>query len=444
MDNNYRVAVIESLKKIFRDKSYSNLVINNDIKNIDVKYNSIYRKSVLGVVENLMLIDWVINQMSKTKTKKMESEVLFTLRLAVYQLYFLDNSFENIVVNESVEHIKRNVNVRASKFVNAVLRNIIRNKDNIIRDMNKLSHIDFLSVKYSYPKWLVSRWIGEFGKDKIEDVLVANNSQAPFTIRVNTLKVSRGELIRILERKGMIVEECKYLDKGIIIENPVEIDKMNEYKSGLFSIQSESSMLAGQVLNPKENSLVIDLCAAPGGKSLNAAEMMKNKGKIISRDVYENKISLIEYDKKRLGVENIFVETYDATVLDRKLINRADYCIVDVPCTGLGIIRRKPEIKYNKLESDLESIQKIQFKILENASKYLKLGGELVYSTCTVNKEENINMINNFLKSNSNFIMVDISEQTKNSFETSQKGYVEIFPHLHRMDGFFIAKLKRL
>jgi 16S rRNA (cytosine967-C5)-methyltransferase len=172
--------------------------------------------------------------------------------------------------------------------------------------------------------------------------------------------------------------------------------------------------------------------------------MMKNKGKIISRDVYENKISLIEYDKKRLGVENIFVETYDATVLDRKLINRADYCIVDVPCTGLGIIRRKPEIKYNKLESDLESIQKIQFKILENASKYLKLGGELVYSTCTVNKEENINMINNFLKSNSNFIMVDISEQTKNSFETSQKGYVEIFPHLHRMDGFFIAKLKRL
>lgn len=444
MDNNYRVAVIESLKKIFRDKSYSNLVINNDIKNIDGKYGSIYRKSVLGVVENLLFIDWIINKMSKTKTKKMESEVLFTLRLAVYQIYFLENSYENIVVNESVEHIKRNVNVRASKFVNAVLRNIIRNKDNIICDMNKLSYIDFLSVKYSYPKWLVSRWINEFGKDKIEDVLVANNAQAPFTIRVNTLKVSQDELIHILESKGMIAEKCKFLDKGILIKNPVEIDKMDEYKNGMFSIQSESSILAGQILNPIENSFVIDLCAAPGGKSLNAAEMMKNTGKIISRDIYENKISLIEHEKKRLGIENIFVETYDATILDRDLINKADYCIVDVPCSGFGIIRRKPEIKYNKLESDFDSIQKIQSKILENASKYLKVGGELVYSTCTVNKEENINMINNFLKNNSDFIMVDISEQTKNSFETSKKGYVEIYPHLHSMDGFFIAKLKRL
>lgn len=444
MDNNYRVAVIESLKKIFRDKSYSNLVINNDIKNIDGKYGSIYRKSVLGVVENLLFIDWIINKMSKTKTKKMESEVLFTLRLAVYQIYFLENSYENIVVNESVEHVKRNVNVRASKFVNAVLRNIIRNKDNIICDMNKLSYIDFLSVKYSYPKWIVSRWIGEFGKDKIEDVLVANNAQAPFAIRVNTLKISRDELMHILKSKGIIAEKCKYLDKGILIKNPVEIDKMDEYKNGMFSIQSESSMLAGQILNPMENSFVIDLCAAPGGKSLNAAEMMKNTGKIISRDIYENKISLIEHEKKRLGIENIFVETYDATILDRNLINKADYCIVDVPCSGFGIIRRKPEIKYNKLESDFDSIQKIQSKILENASKYLKVGGELVYSTCTVNKEENINMINNFLKNNSDFIMVDISEQTKISFETSKKGYVEIYPHLHSMDGFFIAKLKRL
>lgn len=444
MDNNYRVSVIESLKKILRDKSYSNLVINNDIKNIEHKYNSIYRKSVLGVVENLLFIDWVINHMSKTKTKKMETEVLFTLRLAVYQLFFLENSYDNIIVNESVEHIKQKGNIRTSKFVNAVLRNIIRNKDNIISDMNKLPYKEFLGVKYSYPEWLVSKWIEEFGKDKIEKVLIANNSEAPLTIRVNTLKISIENLMDILKNKGLIVRKCRYLDKGLIIDNPSDIDKSEEYKNGLFSIQSESSMLAGQVLNPKANSLLIDLCAAPGGKSLNAAEMMEDTGKIISRDIYDNKISLIKNEKMRLGIKNIFAETYDATMLDNDLIERANYCIVDVPCTGLGIIRRKPEIKYNKLESDLDDIQKIQYKILENASKYLKINGELVYSTCTVNKTENINIIKKFLKNNKKFIAVDISEQTKNAFDTASKGYVEIYPHLHFMDGFFIAKLKRL
>jgi len=444
MENNYRISVIESLKKIFKDKSYSNLVINNDIKNIEHKYYSIYRKSVLGVVENSMYIDWIINHMSKTSTKKMETEVLFTLRLAVYQLFFLENSHENIVVNESVEHIKKTVNIRASKFVNAVLRNIIRNKNNIIDDMKKLPFTEYLCIKYSYPEWLVLKWIEQFGKEQIEEILIANNSEAPLTLRVNTMKTSRDELMNILLNKGMIVHKSEYLDKGIIIENPSEIDKSDEYKNGLFSIQSESSMLAGQVLDPRENSFIIDLCAAPGGKSLNAAEMMNNTGKIISRDIYNNKISLINKEKSRLGIKNITVETYDAKKLDENLIGNADYCIVDVPCTGLGIIRRKPEIKYNKLESDLETMPKIQYKILDNASKYLKENGELIYSTCTVNKEENINIINSFLKHNKNFTTVDISNETKNNFDTSSSGYIEIYPHLHHMDGFFIAKLKRL
>jgi len=444
MENNYRVSVIESLKKIFKDKSYSNLVINNDIKNIEHKYYSIYRKSVLGVVENLIYIDWIINHMSKTSTKKMETEVLFTLRLAVYQLFFLENSYENIVVNESVEHIKKTGNIRASKFVNAVLRNIIRNKDKITEDMKKLPFKEYLSVKYSYPEWLVLKWIEQFGKEEIEEVLIVNNSEAPLTLRTNTLKISRDELMDTLQNKGMIVHKSEYLDKGIIIENPSEIDKSDEYKNGLFSIQSESSMLAGQVLNPKENSVIVDLCAAPGGKSLNASEMMNNTGKIISRDIYNNKISLINKEKIRLGINNIAVETYDATKLDENLIDKADYCIVDVPCTGLGIIRRKPEIKYNKLESDLETIPKIQYKILDNSSKYLKVNGELIYSTCTVNKEENINIIKSFLEHNKNFTTVDISSETKNKFSTSTAGYIEIYPHLHHMDGFFIAKLKRL
>lgn len=443
MDNGYRVIVLESLKKIFRDKSYSNIIINNNINNIDNKYKGIFRKSVFGVIENLIFIDWVINQISKTKTKKMEFDVLAVLRLAVYQLFFLDTSRENIVVNESVQYLKDRKNIRASKFVNAVLRNIIRNKEKIINDMNKLPYIELLSVKYSYPKWIVEMWQNQFGNDKLEEVLIANNVEAPLEVRVNTLKTTREELIDKFNKKGIISNKCKIAEKGLIIKNPFEINTTEEYKWGLFSIQSESSMLVGQILNPNENSLIIDLCAAPGGKSLNTAEIMNNTGKILSRDIYEGKLPLINKEVKRLGIKNIFTQVYDATKLDENLISKADYCIVDVPCTGLGIIRRKPEIKY-KLESDLEDISKIQYRILENASKYLKHKGFLIYSTCTTNKKENIELVNEFLNKNKNFALVDISNEVGNYFTTAKLGYVEIYPHMHNMDGFFIAKMTRV
>ncbi len=436
----FRRQAIETLKKIFRDKSYSNIVINNDVKNVDHRFVSLYRKSVLGVIENLIFIDWIINEVSVMKTKKMEIEVLTVLRLAVYQIIFLDKSHENIVVNESVQYIKDKKNIRGSKFVNGVLRNILRGKDELIEKMNNLPEDDYLSVKYSYPKELISKWKNQFGKD-LEEVLRANNKEAPLEIRVNTLKINRDELIKRFEEKGIKAYKCKYANKGLVIENPFEIDKTEEFKEGVFSIQSESSMLAGQILNPKENSLIIDMCAAPGGKTLNAAEMMNNTGKIISRDIYQGKLKLIENELKRLNISNVKVQEYDATQLDESLIGKADYVIADVPCSGLGIIRRKPEIKYNIQMAN--NITEIQYKILENASKYLKPTGELVYSTCTTNKEENIEIINKFLKNN-NFILVDFSDKINEGFTRAKDGYIEIYPHLHGMDGFFIAKLKSL
>ncbi|MDD4045611.1 MAG: 16S rRNA (cytosine(967)-C(5))-methyltransferase RsmB [Tissierellia bacterium] len=439
--NSYRNQAIETLKKIFKDKSYSNIVINNDIKNVDHRFLSLYRKSVLGVIENLIFIDWIINEVSKMKTKKMETDVLVVLRLAVYQIFFLDKSHENIVVNESVQYIKDKGNIRASKFVNAVLRNTLRSKDSLIEKMSELPQDEFLSVKYSYPKELINLWKKQFGKD-IEEVLIANNKEAPMEIRVNTLKIKRDELIKLFEEKGIKTYKCKYANKGLIIENPFEIDKTDEYKNGLFSIQSESSILAGQILNPKEYSLIIDVCAAPGGKTLNAAEIMNNTGRIISRDIYPAKLKLIENEIKRLGIANVKVEKYDATKLDNSLIEKADYVIADVPCSGLGIIRRKPEIKYNK--TDINDITKIQNKILENASKYLKHNGELVYSTCTTNIKENYEIINRFLNNNKDYALVDISENIDGDFETAKTGYIEIYPHLHGMDGFFIAKIKRI
>lgn len=444
MDNSYRIQVIETLKKIFKDKSYSNIVINNDMKNIDKRHLSLYRKSVLGVLENLIFIDWIINEISATKTKKMEMDVLIVLRIAIYQLFFLDKSHENIVVNESVQFIKDKGNIRASKFVNAILRNTLRNKEELIEKMNKLPFDNYLSVKYSYPMELVKKWKSQFGKEKLEEVLAANNAEAQLEIRVNTLKITRDELLDVFEKKGIKAHKCKYASKGIILEAPFEIDKTDEFKNGLFSIQSESSILAGQILSPEENSLVIDLCAAPGGKSLNAAEIMQNKGKIISRDIYTGKLSLIDTEARRLGISIVEIEEYDATKLDESLVGKADYVIADVPCTGLGIIRRKPEIKYKNTEEDLKEIQNIQYKILENASKYLKQEGKLVYSTCTTNNEENIELVNKFLYKNKEFMLCDISDKVDEYFTTAKRGYIEIYPHIHGMDGFFIAKLKRV
>lgn len=443
MDNSYRTQAIETLKKIFKDSSYSNIVINNDVKNVDHRFISLYRKSVLGVLENLIFIDWIINEVSVTKTKKMEIDVLAVLRLAVYQLFFLEKSYENIVVNESVQYIKDKGNIRGSKFVNAVLRNILRSKDKLVEKMNKLPRDEYLSIKYSYPKELLNRWKIQFGSD-IEHVLIANNGEAPLEIRVNTLKIQRDELIKLFDEKGIKTHKCKYADKGAIIENPVEIDKTDEYKNGLFSIQSESSMLLGQILNPREDTFVIDLCAAPGGKTLNAAEIMNNKGKILARDIYPGKLKLIEKEAKRLGIGNIETEINDATQLDESLLEMADYVIADVPCSGLGIIRRKPEIKYNKTDKELNDIKEIQYKILVNASKYLKPSGELVYSTCTVERQENIDIVNKFLENNKNFALAGFSDKIDSVFATAKNGYIEIYPHIHSMDGFFIAKIKRL
>jgi len=455
LTDNFRIISIESLKKIHQNNSYSNIVINNDIKKLDEKFHNIYRKTVLGVVENIYFLDYVINKFSSTKTKKLQTEILIALRLAVYQIFFLKNSKEFVVVNESVEYIKKKIGVQASKFVNAVLRNILRNKEQILTDMEALKSsskesdkLEYLSIKYSYPIWLIKKFISQFGDDKIEEVLLKNNEEAKLNIRVNTNKISKDELKKRLEQKNIICTDCKIAKKGIILENVNNLENLEEYRNGFFSVQSESSMLVGQILNPKENSMILDICAAPGGKTMDTAERLNSTGTVISRDLYEHKINLIKNDIKRLGLKNIKTHLADASIFDDKLENKFDYCIVDVPCSGLGIIRRKPEIKYNRQEDDKDGTSHVklfdlQYKILENASRYLKINGELIYSTCTTDKKENIELIKYFIEKNPNYEMIDISIETNNIFETSKNGYIEIYPHIHDMDGFFIAKIRK-
>ncbi len=360
--------------------------------------------------------------------------------MGIYQLAFLDSISEYAAVNETVNLVKKYDN-RSAGFVNAILRNVIRNKEEVLKiDID--SKIMYLSTKYSYSPWMIKNWIKTFGEEFTEDLLEANNEKPNLYIRVNTLKINSDELISKLNDMGVKSHKVPMIDEAIRVENLKNIENNDLFKQGLFTIQDISSMMVGKVVNPKENSLVLDICSAPGGKTTHVATLMNNTGKVIARDVFDHKLKLIQNTVDRLGLTNVEVESFDALKLDENSIDKFDYVLTDVPCSGLGIIRRKPEIKY-KAKAELKELPLIQRQILDNASKYVKLNGTLLYSTCTIQDNENIDIINEFLKDNDNFKLVPINEVNVD-LDNEDKGYLKIYPNIHGMDGFFIAKLKRV
>ncbi len=427
---------------IEKNKNYSNMAINKHFKdcNLDKRDRGFATEIIYGVVENKIYLDYIIDKLSKIKTNKLNLKVKILLRMGIYQILFLDSVSDYAGVNETVNLAKK-IDNRSSGFINAVLRNVIRQKETI-GEVNIKDPVDYLSTKYSYDRWIVRNWISNFGKDFTEDLLEANNEKPSLYLRVNTLKINRDELIELLEKQDVKCEKVSFIDEAIKVNNLKNIENNDLYKKGFFTVQDISSMLVGKVLNPKENSQVIDICSAPGGKTTHIATLMNNTGKVVSRDIYDHKINLIKNSVNRLGLKNVTVELFDALNLDKESVEKFDYVLADVPCSGLGIIRRKPEIKY-KEKDEFKDLPKLQREILQNASKYVKVGGTLVYSTCTVQDNENIEVVESFLQSNKRFEFEKI-ENINVDLENEEKGYIKIYPNVHGMDGFFIAKLKRV
>lgn len=442
---NYREIILKILVDVNINGAYSNHAINQHLKSKNIENENLIREIVYGVIENKSYIDYIIAQSSSIKLKKIHPTILEILRMSVYQIVFMDKIPSRAAVNEAVNLSKKYGHKKVSGFVNGVLRNIDRNKDKLMLVENK-NKVEYLSIKYSHPEWLIENWIKDYGFEFTEKLCIANNSRPKLNIRVNTLKISKGDLIEKLSNYDYYVYETRYAKDGLIVENPKKIISIEEYKNGYFTIQDESSMLVAQIADPRENSLVLDLCAAPGGKATHMAQLMSNKGRVIARDIYDHKLNLIRENSNRLGIDIIETEKHDAIILDENLIGKVDYCIIDAPCSGLGIIRRKPEIKWNRHEKDIESLRDIQWNILNNAKEYLKINGTMIYSTCTIMKEENQNLIDKFLSINTNFQLVDFSDKIlSNGFmEDAEKGFIQVFPHIHNTDGFFIAKLKRI
>lgn len=442
---NSREVVLNILIDININNAYSNQSINKYLKQKqNIKDENLIREIVYGVIENLSYIDYIIAQSSKIKLKKIQPVVLQILRMGVYQIAFMDKIPDRAAVNEAVNLSKKRGHKGVSGFVNGVLRNISRNKEEFMK-INEKDEVEYLSVKYSHQKWMIESWIDEYGYEFTEKLCKENNSKPKLNIRVNTNKIVLKELIERLSCYGYITHRTSYSKDGLIIEKPSRITEIDEFKLGFFTIQDESSMLVGQIADPKENSIVLDLCSAPGGKSTHIAQLMNNKGKVISRDIYEHKLKLVRENVNRLDLSIIETEMFDALNLDENLIEQVDYCIVDAPCSGLGIIRRSPEIKWNRKKEDVDKLNEVQRKILDNSKRYIKPGGIIIYSTCTFGQKENLDIINEFLDKNNEFKLVGFENllSSKENLENSKKGYIQLYPHIHGTDGFFIAKIQR-
>ena len=382
----------------------------------------------------------MIDKLSKVKTNKMEIYVKTLLRMGVYQIMFLNSISDYAAVNETVNLAKKK-NSKVSGFINGILRNVIRQKEEIGKVKTK-DDIEYLAIKYSYDKWMIKNWMAHFGKEFTEELVEANNERPNIYLRTNTLKITRGELIEKLAEQNIKAEKVNVVEEAIKVEHLKDIENNKLYKEGLFTVQDISSMLVGKVMNPKENSLILDVCSAPGGKTTHMATLMNNTGQVVSRDIYDHKLKLIKASANRLGLTNIDAQEFDGMKLDRESIAKFDYVLADVPCSGLGIIRRKPEIKYKEKE-EFRELPPIQKKILENAAKYVKVGGTLIYSTCTIQDNENINVVNEFLQKHKNFELAPIKEVNVD-LNNQEKGYMKIYPNVHDMDGFFISKLIRV
>lgn len=443
---NPREGALITLYEINEKEAFSNIALNKELRRNS--YNQLDKnlltELVYGVLENQIYIDYIIGQFSTFDIKKMNPYTLNLLRLGIYQLLFLDKVPSFAAVNETVNLSKKYCK-KTTGFINGVLRNVQRNMKNIKLPNPEKNIVKYLSVKYSHPEWLVKIFLNNFDRHFVEELLKANNTKPDLYVRINTLKISIDDCIRLLTDEGYMVKQSPLIKEAVIVKGMQNIEQSNLYKKGYIQIQDFSSMLVAKILDPKEGEYVIDVCSAPGGKTTHMAQIMNNKGTIIARDIHEHKLKLVERNAQRLGIKIIHTENFSGNDLDEKLLNMADKVLVDAPCSGLGIIRRKPEIKYRKQDEDIKSITAIQYDILKNAAKYVKIGGELVYSTCTINTRENEDIIQKFLKDNPNYVLININEEYKGFVPGEHNnGTVQLYPNLHNTDGFFISKIKRI
>lgn len=432
-----RFTVLELLNKM-DNGAYSNLVLDSVLegRSFSDRDKSFISRLFYGVLERRLTLEYVISAYSNKPLHNLDTSIVNILKIGLYQLLYMDSVPDNAAVNESVVLAKQSGKSSASGFVNAVLRNFIRDGKKIKFPENKT---ESLSIEYSCDPELTQKLVSEYSYDLAEDLLMSSVTPHKTYLRVNNLKIKADDLVKRFIDSGVSAEICDVTDNCITVENLGCIEKNTLFLQGLFHVQDLSSQLCCKVLDPQPGETVVDICAAPGGKTFTFTEMMNNNGRVIACDLHKNRVKLIENGAERLGISIIETFQNDAKIFSEK-IPVADKVLCDVPCSGFGVIRSKPEIKYTALQ-DIKRLPEIQYEILSTASKYVKQGGELVYSTCTLNRDENDGVIDRFLAEHSDFEPVNILENFKN---VSQGYKATIFPKHFDCEGFFISKIRKV
>lgn len=426
-----REEALRSLIKCGSCDRYSNLEIDVALERIGDKMKTedraLYTTLVYGVIERTVTLDYIISQFSSKSVEKLELNVLYLLRLGVYQLMFMERIPDHAVCDETVELTKKYSNRGAAGFVNAVLRQIIRKRNEIRYPDKNTDMIGYLSVTYGFPAELCRFFCGIYGEERTESLFSAFNRRNAVSLRVNTLLTSRDEYVSRLKESGFEAEISMITGSGVLLSRSAAISKLPNFADGECFVQDEASQLAVELLSPKAGETVFDICSCPGGKSFSAAMLMENRGRILSFDLHENKLSLVKKGAERLKIDIIETSARDGRSFSEEFAESADRIICDVPCSGLGVIGKKPDLRYKNPE-ELKRLPQIQYEILANAAKYLKRGGTMLYSTCTLNPAENEGIMKRFL-------------EAENGFKCRLMR--TLYPDTDGTDGFFIALLEK-
>ena len=443
---NERELILGILLEITRDGEYAHIALRNTLSKyqyLEKRERAFITRVVEGTLEHMMEIDYIINQFSKVKVNKMKPVIRTILRSAVYQILYMDSVPNSAVCNEAVKLAAKKGFVNLKGFVNGVLRNIDRNV-NDIQYPKQDNMVEYLSIKYSMPTWILEKWKKSYDWETIERILQGFLQEKGTIIRCNLNRISKEDLKKKLEAEGVTVTQHPYLEYALEISGYDYLGDLESFEDGDFQVQDLSSMLVAEIAAPKEGDYVIDVCAAPGGKSLHIADKLHGTGHVEARDLTDYKVDLIWDNIERSQMKNVEAVRHDALVYDEDSKEKADIVIADLPCSGLGVIGKKADIKYKMTEETQRELAKLQKNILQIVHRYVKPGGTFVYSTCTINEEENMENVRWFLQQNPEFESVSVEPVLCEELKKSVKeGCLQLLPGIHESDGFFIAAFRK-
>ena len=445
---NLREMALEILLEVEKNGAYPNVLLKQTLDKylyMEKQERAFLTRLVEGTVERKLTLEYYINNVSKTPVNKMKPVIRCIMRMAAYQIFYMDAVPDSAACNEAVKLAEKKGFQTLKGFVNGVLRNLSRQKDAIAMPDAQKEPVKSLSVQYSVPEWLVEKVIKDYGMEHAKNMFDSLYENVGATsIRVNTSKISTEECVKLLEKEGVHVEKGAYVENALEISGYDSLGFLETFEKGCFQVQDVSSMLVGLAANPKSGDHVIDICAAPGGKSIHVADLLNGTGHVESRDLTDYKVGLIEENIFRCGFKNITAKRADALMFDETAKETADIVIADLPCSGLGVLKKKSDIKYRMTQSQIEELVQLQRAILKNAVTYVKSGGTLIYSTCTIAKEENDLQVDWILE-NLPLQLVSLEGCVCEELlkDCKREGVLQLLPGREKTDGFFLAKFQK-